>query len=120
MNKAKKGKRIENEVRKDLEAWGMEAFRTPGSGNFGTRNNIKGLKGDVRAWVRGNAEECFNIEVKARKEPPKTMLKWLQGNDILVIRPDNAESVYMLTKDTMKRLITAYVECHDPQKTIQE
>ena len=88
----RKGTRVEREFVNQAKAEGLEARRVPGSGAFA------GLPGD--AYIEGLRCEC-----KARKNGWATMEKWIDGNDVLLLKPDNKDAMVVLWwKDWVKQL----------------
>lgn len=104
-NLARAGKRVEQIIRRRLEALGMRARRVPGSGSMaGTEDS------DVLHWT--DALGKTEIEVKARGESGwKVLDRWLGGSDVLVLwlfnRPDRARVFMPLT--VYERMLAALV-----------
>tara|TARA_Y200000002_G_C22662313_1_gene656357 strand:+ start:1552 stop:1881 length:330 start_codon:yes stop_codon:yes gene_type:complete len=76
-----KGYRTENNVRKYAEIHGLKAYRVPLSGGGS-------IKGDV---VFNNGIDELVSEVKCRGNGFKNIYKWLEGNDLLILKADNKE-----------------------------
>lgn len=94
----RKGGRVEREIVKMHEHIGIQAKRVPLSGA------AEGFPGDVLIG-RGN---YLRAEVKSRKNPPKTMLRWLAKNDLLFIKPDREPPVVVMTWDMYMQFVTLY------------
>ncbi|PZA06100.1 MULTISPECIES: hypothetical protein [unclassified Meiothermus] len=83
----RKGDRVEREVVTLLKAHGLEARRVPLSGA------APGWSGDVVVTLPriGTAR----VEVKSRKHF-KTLEGWLEGSDLLVLKPDRRPPLVVL------------------------
>ncbi len=82
-----KGDRLEREVVKLLQAAGVPARRVPLSGS------ARGYPGDITATLPGLGEAC--LECKSRRDF-KTLYKWLQHRDALVLKGDRREHLVVL------------------------
>jgi hypothetical protein len=94
VNKAKnKGRRKEHATIAFLGKYGFDSERLGGYG-----------KVDVRTSTTANTGLTYinpiNIQVKARKEEPKTLVKHLAGNDLLFIWGDRSQDPLVTMRGT--------------------
>lgn len=107
LNTARKGRRLEVSTRKALEAMGVKrVVLQPGSGAYGTRNDIKFLQGDLSVQI---AARTFAIECKSRADDSgfKVLADWAQGCDILTIKVDRQPPIHVLTDEAWLHLVGA-------------
>lgn len=107
LNTAKKGRRLEVSTRKALEAMGVKrVVLQPGSGAYGTRNDITFLQGDLSVQIAGRT---FAIECKSRADDSgfKVIKDWMQGCDVLVIKQDRQPPMHVLSEEAWKHLVGA-------------
>jgi len=99
----RKGKRIENKVRKLHEGLGVKAELVPLSGAIKYRGN----GADLDVYVRGPEAAPMIAEVKARAngEGFKTLEGWLKDFDLLFLVRDRAEPMVVLPWNTYAELI---------------
>lgn len=91
----RKGTRAEREALKLLREAGLEARRVPLSGS------APGYPGDLVAHLPGLGEVV--VEVKARRR--FGLEGWLEGRDLLVLRPDRRPPLVVLRlEDLLKAL----------------
>lgn len=90
----RKGKRVENAVRKLHEAIGVKAELVPLSGAIGYRGNVF----DLDVYARGPDAAPMVAEVKARAngEGFQTLERWLSDADALFLVRDRAEPMVVL------------------------
>lgn len=91
-----KGGRVEKLVSDFLTSIGWRSRKQPGSGIY------QHFPHDVCAEHPERGE--FIIEVKARANPIQTIRRWMGAADMLVVKPDREEEIYILTRAAMKRL----------------
>jgi len=103
LNAARKGKRVERELVRDLEGIGLKARRQPSSGAFGTRVSETRLTGDVLVQIGG---EEWRIECKARRngEGFVTLERWMAGCDALMLKRDRATPMWVITHEMFLKL----------------
>lgn len=106
LNTARKGKRLEVSTRKALEAMGVRAVLQPGSGAYGTRNDIKFLQGDLSVQIAGRT---IPIECKSRADDAgwKIIKEWMQGCEVLTIKQDRQKPLHVLTDEVWLHLVSA-------------
>lgn len=92
----RKGTRAEREVLKLLQEAGLEAKRVPLSGS------APGYPGDLVAHLPGLGEAV--VEVKARRR--FGLEAWLDGRDLLVLRPDRKPPIAVLPLERLLALLT--------------
>lgn len=97
----RKGQQGEYELRDFLRECGWASDRVPGSGAF------IGLPHDVTARCGGIK---FDIEVKRRKELPKTFEEWKGAANVLAMRADRGEWRFYFDEDTLKQFLTFVAE----------
>jgi hypothetical protein len=98
----RKGDRNEYYLRDLHRELGIDCTRHPYSGGLGGI-----LAGDLTIEIPGMA---MVGEVKARKQAPKTLVRWLRENDALFIRPDGEPPLVILPWRTWVRLLRAIQE----------
>jgi hypothetical protein len=103
----RRGRRFETEVQKSIEKTGWRVFRQPASGVFGTRIGSGALTGDLRISA---GEFAFRLECKRRRNPPLTLMSWLAGCDVLVIRADQGEATVFTTLARFEEILAAAAE----------
>jgi hypothetical protein len=81
----------------------LEVQRVVGSGSLG--GWLPELRGDLRLVVPPVG--LLVCEVKARREVPRTLARWLADNDALFIRGDREQPVVVLPWSTWIRIIKA-------------
>ena len=91
-----KGDRLERLVVTTLREHGVCAKRVPLSGS------AEGFKGDVIATLDGSD---YQLECKSRKDF-KTLYKWLNGNDALVLKGDRKAPLIVTPLGTLLKLYT--------------
>jgi len=88
-----KGRRKEHQSIAFLEKYGFDCERLGGYG-----------KVDVKASTTANTLLTYinpiNIQVKARKSEPKTLVKHLEGNDLLFIWGDYSQDPLVVMRGT--------------------
>lgn len=107
INTARKGRRLEVSTRKALEAIGVQrVVLQPGSGAYGTRNDIKFLQGDLSVQIAGRT---LALECKSRQDDSgfKVIKEWIQGCDVLTIKVDRQPSIHVLTDEAWLHLVGA-------------
>lgn len=107
LNTAKKGRRLEVSTRKALEAMGVKrVVLQPGSGAYGTRNDVTFLQGDLSVQIAGRT---LKIECKSRADDSgfKVIKDWMQGCDVLVIKQDRQPPMHVLSEEAWKHLVGA-------------
>lgn len=107
INTARKGKRLEVAERKKLEALGVRrAVSQPGSGAYGTRNDITFLQGDNAFQIAGRQ---FRQECKSRADDSgfKVIKDWMQGCEVLTIKQDRQAPLHVLTDEAWLHLVGA-------------
>lgn len=105
LNTARKGKRLEVAERKKLEALGVrKAVAQPGSGAYGTRNDIGFLQGDNSYEIAGRQ---FKQECKSRADDSgfKVIKDWMQGCDVLTIKQDRQPPMHVLSDEAYLHLM---------------
>jgi len=105
LNTAKKGRRLEVSTRKALEGMGVKrVVLQPGSGAYGTRNDIKFLQGDLSVQIAGRT---FSIECKSRENDSgfKVIKEWMQGCDVLTIKQDRQPPMHVLSDEAYLHLM---------------
>jgi len=105
INTARKGKRLEVAERKKLEALGVrKAVAQPGSGAYGTRNDIGFLQGDNSYEIAGRQ---FKQECKSRADDSgfKVIKDWMQGCDVLTIKQDRQPPMHVLSDEAYLHLM---------------
>ena len=95
-----KGARVERGIAKLHQDAGIPCEKVSRSGYTGPDLEIAG---------------CFAGEVKARREPPKTLLRWLGDSDLLFVKPDREPPVVMMRWETYAALMAAYTEANSPR-----
>lgn len=105
MSKQKaKGTRFEGEVRDRLnEVEGVEAKRVVGSGMFAQGDETSEFYGDVRAKTRVG-ELVIECKIRARSMW-KTLVDWLGGEDVLVVRENRGKTYVFMGFDLFIALI---------------
>ena len=103
----RRGRRFEAEVQKSIERTGWRVFRQPASGAVGTRIGSRALTGDLRISA---GEFAFRLECKRRRNPPLTLMTWLAGCDVLVIRADQGEATVFTTLSRFEEILAAAAE----------
>jgi hypothetical protein len=107
INTARKGRRLEVSTRKALESMGVKrVVLQPGSGAYGTRNDITFLQGDLSVQIAGRT---FSLECKSRQDDSgfKILAEWAQGADVLTIKVDRQPSIHVLTDEAWLHLVGA-------------
>ena len=96
-----KGARRERELVKLFESWGLGAERVPLSGAAGGA-----FAGDVVVYPSPGAAPHL-IECKARANGFKTLHDWLahDGADILALRADNKDWLFVVPQRIMQQLL---------------
>ena len=94
-----KGNRRERELVNDFKAWGLKAMRVPLSGA------TEYAKGDIDVYKAGR-DAPFIVELKARKAHPKYLTEWLGDFDMLALKSDKQERLYVLPEKTLRELLT--------------
>ena len=95
-----KGARYGREVVNQLKSWGVVAHRVPLSGA------VEGYDDDV--VVEADAGD-LRIECKRRKKLPAYFTNYLQDTGIVATRSDGGQTMWLLSNETMRRLVLAYV-----------
>ena len=103
----RRGRHFETEVQKSIEKTGWRVFRQPGSGAVGTRSGSAAFAGDLRIKAGSVA---FRLECKRRRAPPLTLMAWLAGCDVLVIRADHGEATVFTTLARFEEILAAAAE----------
>ena len=103
----RRGRRFETEVAKSIEKTGWRVTRQPSSGAFGSRIGSRGLTGDLRITAGGYA---YRLECKRRRVPPLTLMSWLSGCDVLVIRADQGDATVFMTLARFEEFLGAAAE----------
>lgn len=107
LNTTRKGKRLEVAERKKLERLGVrKAVAQPGSGAYGTRNDIGFLQGDNSYEIAGRQ---FKQECKSRASDDgfKVVKQWMQGCDVLTIKQDRLPPLHVLSDEAYLHLMGA-------------
>lgn len=102
-----KGARTERAERKKLEALGVQRVRMqPGSGAFGTRENVATLQGDNAFTIAGRT---YRQEVKARaSDSGFAVIKgWMRDCDVLTIKQDRQPALHVLSEEAWLALVSA-------------
>ena len=81
-----KGYRAENAVVHIAKDHGLDAYRVPLSGSGP-------VKGDV---VVSNPVDTWTLEIKSRASGFQTIYKFLEGNDVLVLKADRKDYLAVL------------------------
>jgi hypothetical protein len=105
LNTAKKGRRLEVASRKALEALGVtRVVLQPGSGAYGTRNDVTFLQGDLSVQIAG---VTLRIECKSRADDSgfKVIKDWMQGCDVLTIKQDRQPPMHVLSDEAYLHLM---------------
>lgn len=105
INTAKKGRRLEVSTRKALEAMGVSrVVLQPGSGAYGTRNDVTFLQGDLSVQIAG---VTLRIECKSRADDSgfKVIKDWMQGCDVLTIKQDRQPPMHVLSDEAYLHLM---------------
>ncbi len=89
----RKGRRAEYQVRDAFRGMGLECHRVPSSGSS------RGFKGDLLL------EGMFRVEVKTRKDSFRNLYRWLESNDILVVKADRKPPLAVMTLETLEKLL---------------
>lgn len=103
----RRGRRFETEVLKSIEKTGWRVFRQPGSGAVGSRSGSAAFAGDLRIKAGGYV---FRVECKRRRVPPLTLMSWLAGCEVLVIRADQGEATVFMTLARFEEILAAAAE----------
>jgi len=90
-----KGRRFEKDIEERFKSIGWECRAQPGSGIY------KGFPKDL--WIKKN-DMTFIGECKARKEAPRTLERWMEGADLLFIKPDRGEPRVYMPWSTFERI----------------
>jgi hypothetical protein len=103
----RKGALLERNERKKLEALGVTTARTqPGSGAYGTRNDISNLQGDNAFRIAGKP---FRQECKARASDDgfATIKGWMRDCEVLTIKQDRQPPFHVLSDEAWRHLVQA-------------
>lgn len=90
----RKGSRTEKFILALFEKWGFPGRKQPMSGA------LQDWPCDLRLET---PDGHLLIEVKARRAGIATFTRWLQGADLVALKPDHAEPIFILTAATMQR-----------------
>ena len=93
----RKGARIELEIVKRHLEIGVSARKVPLSGACAD------FPGDVMIDLPGR--EPLRCEVKARRDGFRTLAKWIEGNDLVVIRRDREDPIVCLPWQTWASIV---------------
>lgn len=92
----RKGNRCERLILDMFRGWGFTGRKQP-------------MSGALQDWPCDLHLEAPDgrllIEVKARKAGIATFTRWLQGADLVALKPDHAEPIFILTAETMERFV---------------
>ena len=92
-----KGRRLEQSVVAELESIGLDCGRQPGSGIY------QGFENDV--WIHHRGKN-FLVECKSRKEGWKTLDRWIQEADMLVVKVDRGQPFVYMPLSVLKELLS--------------
>ena len=92
----KKGTRLENEVVKLLEAYGISARRQPGSGIYSDFPHDVSMVHEEKRYI---------IECKSRKSSFQTLDRWLGAADLLVVKVDRGTPRVYLPLHVLAQLL---------------
>lgn len=96
-----KGARRERELVNLFREWGLKALRVPLSG--ATEHS----KGDVDVYPKGEEDASpLILELKARKAHPAYLMEWLGDFDMVAMRSDHEEHLFILPEKTLRKLLT--------------
>ena len=90
----RKGSRVERLILDMFDKWGFPGRKQPMSGA------LQDFPCDLRLET---PDGHLFIEVKARRAGIATFTRWLQGADLVALKPDHAEPIFILTATTMRR-----------------
>lgn len=96
----RKGRRNEYLLRDLHRGLGVRCIRHPLSGGLGGI-----LAGDLTISLLPGL--ALVGEVKARREAPRTLVRWLRENDVLFVRPDRSPPLIVLPWRTWEKLLRA-------------
>jgi hypothetical protein len=104
--RAKKGYRVERELRALHAALGVRCDRVPLSGALAKRLGPE-FGGDLNIWLWGAGTSPAKAEVKARAEGGgfKTLERWLGSHDALILKRNGLPPMILLPWETWARLI---------------
>lgn len=102
----RKGALVERAERKKLEALGVRSVTQPGSGAYGTRNDITNLQGDNAFRIAG---KTYRQECKARaSDSGFAVIKgWMRDCEVLTIKQDRQEPFHVLSDEAWRSLVAA-------------
>lgn len=98
-----KGTRAERLLASMRQELGIAARRIPFSGSLG--GWLDQYRGDVQLLLPILGQ--LVAEVKARRDAPKVLTRWLATNDLLFIRPDRQDPLVCLPWKTWARILEA-------------
>lgn len=96
INSRRKGYRIEHLLEQKLRERGFKAYRVPLSGA------VEGFQGDVVC-------EGLKIQVKGRNNGFNTLYKFLEGFDILAVKKDREDFLFVVPFDLFSQLLSAFL-----------
>ena len=104
-----KGYRRENQLVNLFRRWGLRSDRVPLSGGAKRSDGSNGH--DVDVWPHYRWVDAPLIcEVKARNTFPKWLTDYLGDNDILALKADRQEHLFIVPEWVMKELMTGEME----------
>lgn len=92
----RKGYRVEAGLVKLLESWGLSAHR--GDGHVGR---------DVIVTIDG---ANYRVECKGRGDGFKLLRRWLKGNDMLWLKPDYDDGLFVIPAGVLWSLLRDHAE----------
>lgn len=114
-----KGARVEREIVKLFNAYGIFSEKVPLSGAVKYRDT-KG--GDIDVYFRGKDHGAFIGEVKARKNGDgfKTLRRWLGDADFLVLRENNQAPLVAFPFETLMTILNKQLIHCEGQSLVAE
>ncbi len=94
-----KGARGERELVRLFRSWGLKAERVPLSGATTYAN------GDVDVYPKGR-NAPFVVECKTRATGFKQLYTWLGDYDVLAVKADRKDRLYVIPERVLRKLIT--------------
>ncbi len=90
-----KGARRERELVALFRSWGLRAQRVGIAYNPGP---------DIDVYKTGR-DAPFVVELKSRAEHPKWLTGWLGENDMLALKSDRAETLFIIPERVLRELL---------------
>lgn len=96
INSRRKGYRVEHLLEQKLREKGFKAYRVPLSGA------VEGFPGDIIC-------EGLKIQVKCRGDGFNSIYKYLEGFDLLAIKKDRADFLFVIPLELFSELLRAFI-----------